>query len=316
MMTRSQPETTDNARQVLGLVLALAGAALFATKGIFVKLALAEGIDAVTTLAWRMIVSVPVFVGVGLWSWKRQRRSRAASGDGAPGASLALKAAAVGLLGYYIASYLDFAALEYISAQLDRLILLTYPFFVVLFGVVFFGRRVTAPMIVALLLSYCGIALIFTHDLAAEGDAVLVGVALVLGSAITYAGYQILAKPLIDALGAELFTSIAMTAAGVMVFIHFLLTHPVSALAVSGYQLMLMVGIGLIATVLPSYAISAAIGMVGSERTAVVGNISPVATVGLAVLVLGEAFTLYHLVGTALVLAGVWLFARRQRAKT
>jgi len=169
--------------------------------------------------------------------------------------------------------------------------------------------------VLSLLLSYLGIAVIFWHDFAIEGDAVLLGSALVLGSAITYAAYQILAKPLIDQVGAELFTSIAMSAAGVMVMIHFLATHPLSALVVSGYELGLMLGIGLISTVLPGYAISAGIGLIGPERTAVVGNVSPVITVGLAVLILGEAFTPFHALGTALVLLGVWLFARRPKTK-
>jgi drug/metabolite transporter (DMT)-like permease len=225
-----------------------------------------------------------------------------------------LAALGVGVLGYYVASYLDFAALEFISVQFDRLILLTYPFFVVLFGVLFFGRKVTGPMLAALAISYLGIALIFWHDFGVEGDAVVLGASLVLGSAVSYAGYQILAKPLIDRMGAELFTSVAMSAAGVMVMIHFLVTHPVSALVLGPYGFGLMVGLGLVSTVLPGYAISAAIGRIGPEPTAVVGNVSPVITVVLAVIVLGEAFTLYHAAGTALVLAGVWLFTRKPRA--
>ncbi|MBL0967392.1 MAG: EamA family transporter, partial [Blastomonas sp.] len=121
---------------------------------------------------------------------------------------------------YTIASLLDFSALKYISAQFDRLILLTYPFFVVLFGAVFFKRRVTPAMIGALLVSYAGIALIFWHDLTIEGENVVLGAALVFGSALAYAGYQILAKPLIDRLGSGLFTSIAMSAAGPCVIVH------------------------------------------------------------------------------------------------
>ena len=84
-----------------------------------------------------------------------------------------LQALGVGVLGYYVASMLDFSALGFISAQLDRLILLTYPFFVVLFGMVFFGRRVTPLMVASLLVSYLGIALIFGHDFSIEGDDVV-----------------------------------------------------------------------------------------------------------------------------------------------
>jgi drug/metabolite transporter (DMT)-like permease len=176
----------------------------------------------------------------------------------------------------------------------------------------FFSRRVTPVMVVSLLLSYVGIALIFWKDFSVAGDNVLLGSALVFGSSVVYAAYQILAKPLIDKLGAQLFTSIAMSAAGPAVIVHFLLTHPVGALAVDGHGLLLMLAIGTVSTVLPAYCISAGIGLIGPERTAIIGNISPVVTVSLAV---GEAFTLWHAAGTALVLIGVVLFGRKSRVK-
>jgi drug/metabolite transporter (DMT)-like permease len=301
--------------RLLGLFLAILGAGLFATKGIVIKLALAEGVDVVTTLTWRMIVSVPIFVTVGLLGYYRANRARPAGAPPVLDRTSLLQAFGVGIIGYYVASYLDFSALNYISAQFDRLILLTYPFFVVLFGAVLFKRKVTPMMIAALLVSYSGIALIFWRDFNIEGEHVLLGAALVFGSSIAYAAYQIMAKPLIDKMGAQLFTSLAMSAAGPAVILHFLLTHEASALAVSGHSFLLMLAIGTVSTVAPAYCISAAIGLIGSERTAIVGNVSPIVTIALAVGVLGEAFTPYHAAGSAMVLAGVWLFTRKTKPK-
>src|SRR5690606_14008329 len=135
-------------------------------------------------------------------------------------------------------------------------------------------------------MSYLGIAVIFWRDFSFEGQHVVLGATLVFLASITYAAYQILAKPLIDRLGAQLFTSIAMSAAGPLVIIHFLLTHPLGDLAVSGNGLLLMLAIGTVSTVLPAYCISSAIGLIGPERTSVIGNVSPVVTVSLAVFVL------------------------------
>jgi drug/metabolite transporter (DMT)-like permease len=312
-MTAAAP-TLRNA-QWLGLALALLGAGLFATKGIVIKLAMLENVDAVTTLTWRMIVAVPIFVTVGVLGYRRKLAARAADAPPVLDGKTTLQVLFVGILGYYVASYLDFSALTYISAQFDRLILLTYPFFVVLFGAVFFKRRITPLMVMALLVSYLGIALIFWRDFSIEGDNVLLGAALVFGSAVVYAAYQIMAKPLIDKLGPQLFTSIAMSAAGPAVIVHFLLTHPFGDLAVNGHAVLLMLAIGTISTVLPAYCISGAIGLIGPERTAIIGNVSPVVTVGLAVSVLGEAFTAWHAAGTALVLFGVWLFSRKGKTK-
>lgn len=298
-----------------GLVFAILGAALFATKGIVIKLAIAEGISPITTLTWRMVIALPIFVSVGVFSYRRALKKRPADAPPLLTWRVMLQTLGIGALGYYVASYLDFQALEYISAQLDRLILLTYPFFVVLFGAVFFRRRITLPMIVALIVSYLGIALIFFHDLSLEGDDVLLGVGLVFGSAVVYAVYQIVAKPMIDRLGPELFTSIAMSGAGPLVIAHFVFTHPFTDMAITGNGFLLMLAIGTVSTVLPAYCTSAAIGLIGSERTAIVGNVSPVVTVVLAIFVLGEVFTVYHAIGTILVLGGVWIFTRKEKPR-
>jgi drug/metabolite transporter (DMT)-like permease len=301
--------------QALGIFLALLGAALFATKGIIIKLALADGIDTLTTLAWRQVVAVPVFVTVGVLGYRRRLREAPAGAAPVLDIKTLFQALGVGVLGYYVASLLDFSGLAYITAQLDRLILLTYPFFVVAFGVLFFRRRITPLMIVSLLVSYAGIIIIFARDFSVEGDNVVLGALLVFGSALAYAGYQVLAKPLIDKLGAQLFTSIAMSGAGPAVLIHFLATHPLGAMAINGQGLWLMLAIGLVATVAPAYCISAGIGLIGPERTAIIGNISPLVTVGLSITILGEAFTAWHAAGTAMVLLGVWLFGRKGKPR-
>lgn len=310
----TNPRSAANA-QALGIALALLGAALFATKGVIIKLAIAAGIDPMTTLTWRMIVAVPIFVTVGWLGYRRRHSQRAADAPPVLSRAQLLRALVIGAIGYYLASMLDFVALGYISAQLDRLVLLTYPFFVVLFGTVFYKRPVTPLMLVSLVVSYVGIALIFWKDFSLEGDNVLLGSALVFGAAIAYAAYQILAKPLIDSLGAQVFTSIALTGAGPAVILHFVLTHPLDALAVPPGAFWLMLAIGVVATVLPAYCIAGAIGLVGPERTAILGNISPAVTVTLAISVLGEAFTVWHAAGTALVLLGVWLFGRKGRVR-
>lgn len=299
----------------LGLALAILGAGLFATKGIVIKLAIVEGVDVLTTLAWRQIVAVPIFVTVGIIGFRHRSRARTADAPPVLDAATIAQVLGVGLLGYYLASFLDFSSLEFISAQLDRLVLLTYPFFVVLFGAIFFRRRITPLMVIALTISWLGIAVIFWRDFAFEGSNVLLGSALVFGSAIIYAAYQILAKPLIDRIGAGLFTSIAMSGAGPAVLLHFLATHAVGDLAVNGHAIWLMLAVGTVSTVLPAYCISAAIGLIGPERTAIIGNVSPLVTVGLAISLLDEPFTIFHALGTAMVLGGVVLFSRNGRAK-
>lgn len=294
----------------LGYLAGALGASFFATKGIVIKLALVENVDAVTTLTWRMLIAVPIFALVG-WLGFRDKRRRDPGFRIRTGAIL--RAAGVGAIGYYLASYLDFAGLEYISAQFDRLILLTYPIFVVLFGTLFFKRKVSRGMAAALGLSYFGLALIFAHDLQIDPRDTMIGASLVLGAAIAYAGYQIMAKPLIDEMGSRLFTSIALSAAGFAVVGQFLLTHQPQELLVGSNAMWLMLAIGTVSTVLPAYLIAAAIGIAGPEPTAVMGNVSPLITITLAVTILGEAFSIWHALGAAFVIGGIFLFTGADR---
>ncbi|WP_332713741.1 DMT family transporter [Pelagibacterium mangrovi] len=301
---------SDNRDQLIGLGLAALGAALFATKGIFVKLAYGHGLDALTVLAWRMILAVPFFIAFGAFAYRDRRRGKGRHANRPVSIPAIWGAAAIGILGYYGASLLDFLSLDLITAQLNRLVLLTYPFMVLILGAVLFRRRLTIPVIGAALLAYLGIAIIFGHDMVAEGDTVLAGTLLALGSALAYALYQLFAKPLIDALGPRLFTAIAMTAASAMVLVHYFFTHSFAALAVTPDVFFILLTLALAATVAPVSLIAAAIGSIGPERTAVFGNISPILTIILAIIVLGEPFTAVHGVGTALVICGILLFTR------
>lgn len=302
--------TTSSNKIILGYLIGALGASFFATKGILIKLALIEDVDAITTLTWRMIIALPFFILIGYFGYRR--RVAETEGKLLTGKALAT-VGAIGALGYYLASYLDFAGLTYISAQFDRLILLTYPIFVVLIGAIFQGRPLNAKMLAALFISYGGLALIFARDLQIDGRSTIIGSLLVLGAALSYAVYQILAKPHIDRIGARLFTSIAMTAAGVVVIIHFFIVNDFSDLMLPPRAMMLMFAVATISTVIPAYLISISIGMVGPEPTAVIGNISTLVTIGLAVSILGEPFTIWHAAGAAMVLIGVISFTQMDR---
>ncbi len=304
------------ARQVhwLGYLLGASGAAFFATKGIFIKLALVENVDVLTMLTWRMIIAVPFFIAIGITGFNEHKNRLETKGKQffVPYSSY-VKAAIIGMLGYYLASYLDFSGLEFISAQFDRLILLTYPFFVLLFSAILFRKRITMPMIISLLISYAGLAVIFSYDFSLDGTSTVLGASLVVAAAVFYALYQVLAKPLIDHMGARLFTSIALSAAGLGVMVQFLFTHQLNDLILSPRAMALMVAMGTISTVVPAYLIAAAIGRIGPGPTAVMGNISPLVTIALAISILGENFSLFHAAGSALVLLGIFAFSYAER---
>jgi drug/metabolite transporter (DMT)-like permease len=293
----------------IGYAFAAAGAVLFSTKAIFIKLAYAEGINAETLLALRMLLSLPFYAAIGLFSVGERRRT----GRALPERRLVILAAFAGLLGYWFASYTDFLGLVYISAQFERLILFTYPAFVVVFGALFFSQPVRPRTLIGIAISYAGLLLIFATDHSAAGADLMKGAGLVLSAAIAFALYQLFAKDLVGRIGPRLFTCIAMSGAAAGALIQFALTQPLGSIIVGsklfGYGVLLAIG----ATVLPSFLLNAALQRISAQANAVIGTLSPAVTILLAVIVLGEHFSLIDACGTALVIAGVGWFTLAER---
>jgi drug/metabolite transporter (DMT)-like permease len=295
-----------------GYLFAAAGSILFSMKAIFIKLAYGVNstpeIDAITLLALRMMFAVPIYLIIGIFAWWARTRD----GRPLPTAREFGAAILVGVLGYYGASYLDFEGLVYLTAQFERLVLFTYPFFVMFLGVLFFGGKVTSWGIAALCLAYAGISVIFFEGATATGDYAVLGILLVLGAAFCFALYQLLAKPLIGRMGSRIFTCIAMTGASLAVLAHFMTERNVAVLVdVPARIIGIAAMLSIISTVLPSFMLSAALDRVGPQAVSVIGTLSPCATIIMAILVLSEPFTLPDAVGTMLVLAGVGLFTWR-----
>jgi drug/metabolite transporter (DMT)-like permease len=298
-------------RLLIGYGCAALGAALFSTKAIIVKLAYAEGINAETLLALRMALSLPFYFAVAAFAIHQNQRG----GVLLPRLGLVARASAVGLLGYWFASYTDFLGLTYISAQFERLILFTYPAFVVIFGALFFGQPIRPRAVVGIAVSYAGLLAIFASKLTTLGPGVATGAALVLAAAISFALYQLFAKDLIGQIGPRLFTCIAMTAAAAAALLQFALTQPLGSLLV-GPQLLvygLLIAVG--ATVLPSFLLNAALQRISAQANATIGTLSPVITILLAVAILGETLTWVDTAGTALVIAGVGWFTLAYRRR-
>jgi len=287
----------------IGPLCSVLGVLGFSFKAILIKLAYAwHPIDAVTLLTLRMLFSAPFFVAMAWWSGRRPDAPRFSRRDWRALVWL-------GFLGYYLGSLLDFIGLMYITAALERLVLYLYPTMVLVLSVLLHGRRVTGSEVLALALSYGGIAFVFAHDLSFGGDAsaLWIGGALVFASALTYAMYLVGAGEVIARLGSMRFSAWAMLLSTVFVFTQFALTRNLAALDVPLSIYALSLAMAIFATVLPTWLISEAIRRLGANTSSLMGSLGPVFTIGLGAMILGEAVHWVQLAGAALVLAGVML---------
>ena len=287
-----------------GYLLAVLAAIGFSTKAILVKLSYAYPVDAATLLALRMLFSVPVFLLIALRHALRRHQPPLTSSEW-------LAVLLLGLSGYYLSSLLDFMGLQYISASLERLILFLYPTLVVLLSVLLLGKPCGKKEIIALSVSYAGIAVVFSAELNLQVEKLWLGAGLVFASTLSYAVYLLGAGQFVARIGASRFTAYAMLVASAATILQFGLTHPWQALILPTPVYQYSMWMALIATVLPVFMLSAAIRRIGSARTSLIGMLGPVSTLFLANLVLGEQLSAQQIAGLGLIMAGVLSLSRR-----
>ncbi len=289
-----------------GFIFAFAGVFLFSLKPIFVKMAYEFPIDSVTLMTLRLAMSLPIYMAIGFWLLIRNKVDLPMTKKALPGIIV------TGLLGYYGASYFDLTGLHYISAQLERLILFSYPGLVVLIGFFFFKNPIKKGTVPALILTYTGIAALFVHDVSLAGSSQILGGSLVFASALLFALYILFSKDFISSVGSLVFTCIAMCAASAAILLHFLLTNHFSDLQQPVRVYQIAFAIALFSTVLPSFLISEAINRLGTNTTSIIGSSGALFTSILAVTILGERFTQYHVLSLILVTTGIVLLGRKK----
>lgn len=300
-MTQAQPATKNIAT---GLLLATFGAIAFSGKAIIVKVAYRYGVDAVTLIMYRMLFALPLFA-VMAW-WASRGKAPLTRKDW-------LGVLWLGLTGYYLASFLDFAGLAYVTASLERLILYLNPTLVLLLGLVLYQRRITRRQIAGMAVSYCGVVLVFGQEITLQGADAALGALLVFLSAISYAVYLVYSGEMVGRLGAMRLVGLATTVACLLCIIQFVALRPMSAAAVAPEVIWLSLLNATLCTAMPVLMVMMAIERIGASVAAQTGMVGPMSTILMGVVILGEPFTAWVAAGTVLVIAGIFVFTRAAR---
>jgi drug/metabolite transporter (DMT)-like permease len=287
-------------------MLATLGAIAFSGKAIIVKLAYRYGVDAVTLIMYRMLFALPLFAALAWWATYRRAAGRA------PALTRRdwLGVLGLGFCGYYLSSFLDFAGLKYVTASLERLILYLNPTLVLMLGWLFYRKRVALIQVAAMAISYCGVLVVFSHEIKLQGKDVLLGALLVFASAVSYAVYLVYSGELVRRLGASRLVGLATMVACLCCIVQFLLVRPLSAALVVPQVIWLSILNATLCTAVPVLIVMMAIERIGAALAAQAGMIGPMSTIVMGVLILGEPFNVWIVVGTALVMGGVFLVSK------
>lgn len=307
---------TSPRNTIIGFALAIGGAILFSSKGILIKFAFEEGLSTETVMLYRMGLSLPFFLYIGFKTAPPKTSETASHGN-------RLKMIYCGIFGYYLATWLSFHSLHFISVQLERIILFSYPALVVAGSALVSRKLPSKRMVFAVLLAYAGVAVLFGFEFATAGTSgsttgdVAYGSILVGQSALFFASYVLMSKGLIQTYGSAFFTATTMSISTVAIIIHSIIVAAATAdfatllPAASSYAI--LGAIAIVGTVIPTFMLSEAVARIGPERMAISGTAGPVATSLIAVIALGELFTAYHAVSIALCSSGVLLITAKSK---
>lgn len=285
--------------------MAFAGAIAFSGKAIIVKLAYRYDVDAVTLIMYRMLFALPLFL-VMAW-WAGRGRPALARGDWAG-------VVALGVIGYYLSSFLDFLGLQYITASLERLILYLTPTLVLLLGWLLYRKPWGRVQLVGMAISYAGVVLVFGQEVRLAGSNVALGAALVFASTVSYAIYLVYSGQLVQRIGSLRLVGLATSVACVCCIAQFAVLRTVeSALAVAPEVIWLSLLNATLCTAVPVLLVMMAIERIGAAHTAQAGMVGPLSTIFMGIWLLGEPFTAWVAAGTLLVLAGIFVFTRGPR---
>jgi drug/metabolite transporter (DMT)-like permease len=295
-------------RFATGLLFAIVGSIAFSGKAIIVKLAYRYGVDAITLIMYRMLFALPIFAVMAWWASRGKEALTRKDWLGVVG---------LGFTGYYLASYLDFAGLAYISAALERLILYINPTLVLILGWLLYKKKMSSKQIGAMALSYAGILLVFGHELSIQSVSTVAssstawGAFLVFASAVSYAIYLSYSGEMVKRLGSLRLVGLATTVACLLCIAQFAVSRPLSAMVVAPQVLWLSLLNATLCTALPVLAVMMAIERIGAPLAAQTGMIGPMSTILMGVFILGEPLNAWIIAGTVLVLSGVYWVSRK-----
>ncbi len=289
--------------RLIGIAVGLAAVLGIASRPVLVKLAYADSPDPITLLAIQMGFSLPFFACLSVYAIRQEERRR-------PGIAETVLACLLGLVCYHLSNALDFAALQYISVGVARLLGAIYPTLVVLLSALFLSKPIRLRHVAALIVSYAGVALVLSTALGAAGGNHLLGAAYMIVAAIMLAVYLTAGSRLVVRMGSLQFTCYAMMAACVAAILQFAVMRPLPALLLPPRIYMLAAAMALLSTSLPMLLTGEALRRIGANHFAMIGALGPVFTIAMGYVALGETMTGIQLAGAACVLSGVILIVR------
>lgn len=284
-------------KQLTGILLIALSAASFGTLAIFGRFLYAEGLDTFTMLFLRFGLAALLMLVILV-----VRREKF------PRGKILLQLVGMGALGYVGQSFSYLTAIQYASAGLVALLLYLYPMFVFILSVIVLHEKATWVKIAAIMIALLGTAL--TVD---PAGGQLPGILLAISAALIYSVYIIVGTNVMKHVSAMQSSLVIFASAGVVYGI-LMAFHGVHLPSTSLGWINIL-GIVLVATVIPVIAFLAGLERIGPTNAALLSTLEPVVTVLLAAWIFGERLQSIALLGGGMILIAVILLTRGEASE-
>lgn len=274
----------------IGIIVVFLATVFLSTKSIWAKLIYLDSLSPLSVLACRAVLSLPFFIlPMFRFDWQGVNKKQV------------LKYSFVGAALYLISSMTDFIGLLYISASLERAVLFTFPIYVFLLSSDL--SRITISKVVLIISTVLGLAIMFNPTIDNHLTDTLIGVVLVLISAVFWALFMIYSKRVVVNVSPTIFTSTYMCITTGFLLLGIMLTSDgfLEFATIRPHTILYLVFLAVFCSIIPSYLMSFGLKKISASLAAVISAMGPIVTLGLDVMILNHHLGLNEIIGAIIV---------------
>ena len=283
----------------IGILVVFLATVFLSTKSIWAKLIYLDSLSPLNVLVCRAVLSLPFFlIPMIRFDWNSVNKSKI------------FKYSFFGAILYLSSSIADFIGLLYISASLERAVLFTFPIYVFLLSSDL--SRITFSKVVLIVSTVLGLAIMFNPTVDNHLIDTLIGISLVLLSAIFWALFIIYSKRAVSNISSTIFTSTYMCITTVLLLLGFIIDSKnfTTFSTLQTHTMIYLVFLAIFCSIIPSYLMSFGLKRINASLAAVISAMGPIVTLALDVVILNHNLALNEIIGAIIVTACVTCLTR------
>ena len=283
----------------IGILVVFLATVFLSTKSIWAKLIYLDSLSPLNVLVCRAVLSLPFFlIPMIRFDWNSVNKSKV------------FKYSFLGAILYVSSSITDFIGLLYISASLERAVLFTFPIYVFLLSSDL--SRITFSKVILIVSTVLGLAIMFNPTVDNHLTDTLIGISLVLLSAIFWALFIIYSKRAVSNISSTIFTSTYMCITTVLLLLGFIIDSKnfTTFLTLQTHTMIYLVFLAIFCSIIPSYLMSFGLKRINASLAAVISAMGPIVTLALDVVILNHNLALNEIIGAIIVTACVTCLTR------